>query len=255
MAGQSPRRGVFTPARRTRSFEDIVEQIRSATLDGTLEAGDRLPNERELCGAFGVSRSTLREALRALEALGAVEIRTGSAGGTFVVAPDETQVGSALEALIRFRSATAQELDEFRTSFEAETAYWAAQRAGDDDLAALRAIVDAYAEGAARDDLRWDHLVQLDIDFHHAIARASGNQIRVAIMLAIHRALQRASSSIAPYASPSLRRRIAVELAGIAEAVEARNGRLARTRMRRHVAKFSGLERSIEAGRADGAAP
>jgi DNA-binding FadR family transcriptional regulator len=254
MAGQSPRRGLFTPARRTRSFEDIVEQIRSATLDGTLEAGDRLPNERELCGAFGVSRSTLREGLRTLEALGVVEIRTGSAGGIFVVAPDETQVGYALEALIRFRSATAQELDEFRTSFEAETAYWAAQRAGDEELAALDAIVRAYGEGAEQAGLHWEHLVQLDIDFHEAIARASGNQIRVAIMLAIHRALQRASSSIGPYASQALRRQIGVELGGIADAVKAHNARLARTRMRRHVARFSGLERSIEAVRGDGAA-
>ena len=52
---------IFTPAQRVRTFEDVVEQIRNAVLDGRIEKGARLPNERELCRIFGISRSTLRE--------------------------------------------------------------------------------------------------------------------------------------------------------------------------------------------------
>ena len=61
---------IFTEARRLRSSDNIVAQIRDAILDGRLQAGDHLPNERELCRVFGVSRATLREGLRVLESLG-----------------------------------------------------------------------------------------------------------------------------------------------------------------------------------------
>src|SRR5919106_3418178 len=132
---------IFTPAKRTRSFEDVVEQVRNAVIEGKIKKGDRLPNERELCRIFGISRSTLREGLRALEALGVVEVRPGAAGGAFATEPRADQVGLALEALIRFSDATARDLAEFRVSFEGETAYWAAKRATPDDVAALEEIV------------------------------------------------------------------------------------------------------------------
>lgn len=239
---------LFETAKRMRSFEDIVTQIRDAILTGRLKKGERLPNERELCRIFGVSRPTLREALRTLEALGVIEIRPGSAGGIFVIEPDGGHVGSALEALIRFRAVTAQELAEFRTSFEGETAYRAALLADSQDLEELETIVSDFVEAAAREGVPWQYLVDTDIRFHEAISRASKNQVRVAIMLAIHRALHRASASIAPYASSEVRRGIGAELAAIAQAVRQKNARLARTRMRRHVKRFSELERSIEEG-------
>ena len=234
----------LTDARGIRSSDDIVAQVRDAVLADRLQAGDRLPNERDLCGTFGVSRSTLREGLRTLETLGVIEIRPGSAGGIFVAKPDGYHVGSALEALLRFRRVTVDELAEFRVGFEAETAQLAAARAGDDDLERLDAIAGRFFV-ATSGDVPWQTLVDLDIAFHEAIAAASKNQVRVAIMLAIHRALQQASISIAEYATPATRRAIALDLRGIAAAVRARDARLAGTRMRRHVKKFSDLEREV----------
>lgn len=234
---------LFGPARRTRSSDDIVEQIRDAVLSGRIEHGGRLPNERDLCRRFAVSRSTLREGLRMLEALGVVEIRPGAAGGIFVSAPNGHHVGSALEALLRFRAVTVDELAEFRVSFEGETASWAALRAEKADVEKLEGLARQFAELAEDEATPWETLVAVDLDFHQAIADASKNQVRVAIMLGIHRALHRASSSLEPAASPELRRTIGPELRGIAEAVRARNARLARDRMRRHVRKFSELAR------------
>ena len=208
-----------------------------------MKTRDRLPNERDLSVAFGVSRGTLREGLRTLEALGVIEIRPGSAGGIFVSEPDGDQVGSALEALLRFRKVTVDELSEFRVSFESETARWDAARADEDDIRRLNAIV-ARVLAAAQADVPWKTLVDLDIAFHEAIAYASKNQVRVAIMLGIHRALQQASISIADYASPAVRRAIGLELKGIAAAVRAHDERLAASRMRRHVKKFGELERA-----------
>src|SRR5258707_3951626 len=117
---------LFTEVNRTRSSDDVVDQIRTAILSGQLKTGDRLPNERELCGVFGVSRATLREGLRTLEALGAIEIRTGAAGGIFPAEPQADHVGAALESLLRFRHVTAHEPAEFRTSFVSQTASMAA---------------------------------------------------------------------------------------------------------------------------------
>jgi GntR family transcriptional regulator, transcriptional repressor for pyruvate dehydrogenase complex len=239
---------LFAPARRTRSSDDILEQIRDAVLSGRLAQGDRLPNERELCRRFAVSRSTLREGLRMLEALGVVEIRPGAAGGIFVSAPNGEHLGLALEALLRFRAATVDELAEFRVSFEGETAWWAAVRADEADVERLTALARQFVELAEDESTLWETLVGVDLDFHQALAAATRNQVRVAIMLGIHRALHRASSSLEPAASPELRRTIGPELSGVAEAVARRNSRLARDRMRRHVQRFSELERAYGRG-------
>src|SRR3977135_4221077 len=94
----------FVPAQRVRSFDHIVDQIRDAISSGGITPGERLPSERDLGATFGVSRTTLREALRALEAQGVLEIRTGSRGGAFVAEPSADLVAGALGNLLRFRS-------------------------------------------------------------------------------------------------------------------------------------------------------
>jgi DNA-binding FadR family transcriptional regulator len=131
-------------------------------------------------------------------------------------------------------------------SFEGETAYWAAKRATPDDVAALEEIVREYRRLIRDESVPWPVLAALDVRFHDSIAHASHNQVRLAIMLGISRALFRASSSLEPYVDQPLRRSIGRELAGIVAAVRARDDRLARLRMRRHVKKFSDLESRIQ---------
>jgi GntR family transcriptional regulator, transcriptional repressor for pyruvate dehydrogenase complex len=237
---------IFTPAKRTRSFEDVVEQIRNAVIEGTIRKGDRLPNERELCRIFGISRSTLREGIRALEALGVVEVRPGAGGGIFAAEPRGDQVGAALESLIRFSGATARDLFEFRVSFEGETAFWAAERATDEDLAALDEIVGEWNVLAADERSPWPVLAEVDVRFHDAIAQASHNQVRLAIMLGLSQAIFRASSALEPYVDQPMRRTIGRELTAITAAVRKRDQKLARTRMRRHVRKFSEFELLVQ---------
>src|ERR1700749_872486 len=83
-----------------RISEIIVEQIRLLMRQGQLKPGDRLPPERDLCERFGVSRVTVREALRMLESSGLVEIRVGASGGAFVTAPSSDRVGEGLADLL-----------------------------------------------------------------------------------------------------------------------------------------------------------
>lgn len=237
---------IFTPAKRTRSFEDVVEQIRNAVIEGKIKKGDRLPNERELCRIFGVSRSTLREGIRALEALGVVEVRLGAAGGIFATEPRGDQVGAALESLIRFSGATARDLFEFRVSFEGETAFWAAGRATADDVAALEEIVGEWKVLSADDGTPWPVLAEVDVRFHDVIAQASHNQVRLAIMLGLSQAIFRASCALEPYVDQRMRRTIGRELAGVTEAVRQHDQKMARSRMRRHVRKFSEFELLVQ---------
>src|SRR5215211_8926738 len=127
----------FAPARRLRTLDDVFLQIRDAILAGEIAEGSRLPNERDLAERFEVGRPTVREALRSLEALGIVEIRAGRSGGAYAARPSEATLGTALSTLVSLQGASAQELAEFRLSFEADNAWWAARRAEAEDVAAL----------------------------------------------------------------------------------------------------------------------
>jgi DNA-binding FadR family transcriptional regulator len=173
-------------------------------------------------------------------------VRPGATGGAFATEPRGDQVGLALEAMIRFSDATAHDLAEFRVSFEGETASWAARRATPADVAALEEIVREFKALARDDAVPWPQLAALDVKFHDTIAHTSHNQVRVAIMLGISRALFLASTAIEPLMGPRERRVIARELAAIAAAVAAHDDRLARSRMRRHVKKFSDLELVVQ---------
>lgn len=228
---------IFNLARPVRGFEDIASQIQEAILSGTLNVGDRLPNERELGAVFGVSRPTLREAIRGLESAGLVEVRRGTSGGTFVAEPRATQVGESLAALIRFRGATAGELAEFRRSFESETAFWAARRATEDNKRTLLDLVEQLQQATQNKDLPWEAFVDLDLSFHEEVANASQNQIRVAVMLSIHEVLRKTALVIEVVESRGWREQQVKELSAIASAIVEHRERMAMRLMRKHVSQ------------------
>ena len=180
----------FTPARRLRPFEDVANQIAERIQSGVIRSGERLPAERELCESFGVSRPTLREALRGLEALGIVETRAGAHGGTFAVVPSVNHIADALSTLVNLKGATSQHLDELRASFEPENAWWAAARRDDDDLARLNRLVAIAGDDSRPPDANL-RLGDADAQWHEAIAAATKNPLRVGISRGIHNAVTR----------------------------------------------------------------
>src|SRR5580692_13164707 len=109
---------LFSPVSMGRISEVIVEQIRQLMRAGELRPGDRLPAERELCENFGVSRVTVREALRMLESSGLVEIRVGARGGAFVTAPTSDRVGDGLADLLSLSVINAGDVTEVRLILE-----------------------------------------------------------------------------------------------------------------------------------------
>ncbi len=158
-----------------RSFEDVAARIRERIAQGSLREGDRLPPERELAVVFGVSRNTVREALRALEHAGILELKPGVAGGAFIRNSSADVIKTALSDLVRLGVIDSANLTEARTILSREVARLACERLTDDDLAALTDNVRLTEEAATAGNhpLR----VSRNLEFHKLLARATRNPV------------------------------------------------------------------------------
>src|SRR5882757_10369397 len=126
--------GMFKVVSSSRISQSIVEQVKVLIRQGRLTPGDRLPPERDLCERFGVSRVTVREALRMLESAGLVEIRVGARGGAFVTAPSSNRVGEGLADLLTLSVISAADVTEVRLVLEVGIVPLVCERATEDDL-------------------------------------------------------------------------------------------------------------------------
>lgn len=169
--------GTFTPVQSARLYDQIVEQIETHIASGVLGAGDRLPSERDMASQFGVSRAVVREATKALQQKGLVEIRVGS--GVFVVNNTANMAKESLGLMIKMGCKDASgELVEARELLEGVIARLAAIRRTKEHIDALQRAVDALE--ASGNDIQ--AAATADLVFHQTIARASGNQY-LAILL------------------------------------------------------------------------
>jgi DNA-binding FadR family transcriptional regulator len=183
---------VFTPVQTRRTFEEAVAQIAEKVKLGELHVGDRLPSERALAEQMEISRPTLREAIKVLHDSGVIEVRRGAGGGMFVatefVPPDLV----ARRRDIRIHE-VAQVL-EARRLLEPRVAQLAAMRGGQADFEAMQKTIDAQhelvAEGPILRGGREDRFLALDVRFHLALARASGNDVLVGLMRTVYRDLE-----------------------------------------------------------------
>jgi GntR family transcriptional repressor for pyruvate dehydrogenase complex len=151
----------------------IVEQIRLLIRDGRLSVGDRLPSERELGEQFGVSRVTVREALKMLEATGLVTIKVGARGGAFVTAPSSEQVGEGISDLLTFAVLSPGDVTEARQVFELGIVPLVCRRADEHDIAELLEICD---RGDAALESAEGYPVSLSAEFHVRVAKSAHNQ-------------------------------------------------------------------------------
>src|SRR3954453_8271284 len=124
---------IFAPVTIARASSSIADQIRAAILSGRLEQGERLPPERELAEQFGVSRVTVRDALRGLEAMGLIEVRVGARGGAFVTVPTGSLVGQTSADMMLMSALTPDDIDEARLINALGTISLACARATDED--------------------------------------------------------------------------------------------------------------------------
>jgi len=170
-SGRGATDDIFTKVTPGRASEMIVDQIRLLIRDGHLKPGDRLPAERELGDRFGVSRVTVREALRGLEANGMVTIKVGARGGAFVTAPTSARVGEGIIDLLSMSGLTDREITEARQVFELGIIPLVCERATEEDITDLLQICDR-GDAAAE---QGSYPMELSAEFHTRVARASHN--------------------------------------------------------------------------------
>ena len=162
----------FTSVRRAHLWNGAVDQIRRLIDDGRMAPGERLPGERELCQLLGISRVSLREAIRVLESMGYVEVKPGR--GTFARDPARA-AASVLEGWLREHTDLVRQLFELRLLVEPGLAAMAARRRDPALLPALAATVEALAAADAVGDT--SQAIAADAEFHHILAHATGNSI------------------------------------------------------------------------------
>ena len=173
----------FAPIKRKRLSDEVSAQIQVRIASGELRSGDKLPPERELAESFGVSRGAVREALRTLERTGLIALQAGARGGAFIGQGNPALIGDNFRNLYQLGSVSLDELTEARQWLETTVVRIACTRATDDDLTALTANVDE-AERLLK-ARRYDDKIDVHIEFHNLLARATHNAVMVMLMGAL----------------------------------------------------------------------
>jgi DNA-binding FadR family transcriptional regulator len=224
---------LFAPIRPTRASSDVIAQIRRAILSGRYRPGDRLPTERQMAQQFGVSRVTVRDALRALEANGLVKVKVGGQGGPYVSEPDIALLSESFSTHLQLRGTTFQELAEARLSLETTAAQLAAKRASPEDLEALKAAI----QGPLQPPLAAD-TASADLDFHTTLVIAAHNQALLAMFRATRAPIQQAFDALHAQ-HPDMAATARKTHADLYAAIAARDADQAAHLMRTHLEEFA----------------
>lgn len=219
---------MYKTVQTSRLYEQIVQQIEESILNAQLKAGDQLPPERELAQQFGVSRTAVREAVKALREKGLVEAYSGR--GTFVTNGTSHAMRQSLDWLIKIgEPGNLAQLEEVREILEPDIAALAATRADEQHLATMREAVELMDR--SRQDP--DTYIEADLDFHLSLAEAAANPIILSLIDSIVGLLREQRMRIfriegGPERGQHHHKRIL-------EAVERRDSQAAREAMRAHL--------------------
>lgn len=223
---------MFSRVNVDRVSQVIVDQIKLLIRDGRLQPGDRLPSERELCQRFGVSRVTVREALRVLEASGLVTIRVGAHGGAFLTTPSAERLGEGLADLLALAPLTAANVTEARVVVELGILPLVVERATEEDVAALLEIVDEGARAIKED--RYE--MSMSAAFHIRVAACTHNPAIEMLVQSFHGPMLM-SLEQARAAAPLMGRRGTDEHRKLAQAIAKRDLEAATSVMRTHIGR------------------
>lgn len=173
-----------------RPREQVEEEIRNAILKGELTSGEMLPPESELARQFGVSRTTLREALRVLSSEHLIRKVPGARGGNFVEVVDYRFLGRSLmdsmSNLMALGRLDFEEVADVRQFLEVPSVRMAACMRQENDLAELKSILERQRSASVDDP----EVPDLDRRFHIAIARSSRNRVLASLVSALHHAAE-----------------------------------------------------------------
>ncbi len=229
MASGDQRNGANAPA-----YQQLSDKLRELILSGRRAPGDRLPGEAELCEDYQVSRSTVREAIRLLEAQRLVITTRGTTGGSFVAHPHPdriaTELGTSLDLLVAHRTLSVEQILEARELLEVPAAALAARRRDGAALADLRECID---EGRSANER-----------FHRVLLAASGNPLVEVMTRPLFGVLdERVERQQAP---ASFWKRVDREHRGICDLVEAKDAAGVAEAMGHHLRGLATVYRRID---------
>lgn len=173
-----PARNLFKPIQGSKVAQDILRQIEDAILSGDISLGEKLPPARELQQVFQASRSTVREALKVLEQKGMVEIKQGSAGGTYVKASSGEKIGEGLAMLFKLGQVTIRQLFEFREMNEAMAFESAVHNATHQELSELRHLLSSLqATYSRRNKSTYENFFTIERKMHEKVLSMAHNPL------------------------------------------------------------------------------
>jgi GntR family transcriptional regulator, transcriptional repressor for pyruvate dehydrogenase complex len=232
---------MVNPKARTTLAAAALEQLISNVVNGAWKAGDLIPQERELCQQFGIARTSLREALKAMELIGMLESRVGQ--GTFICPRSEFLSRPLLWAFTGTDHTELGELLEARVLLERDLAGLAAKRASEEELLEIWETIQRMTDDIASNT----SVLESDMAFHFAVAKAAHNEV-LAIAAQLLRNLMKdwiqLKLLINTVPTASLKRHQAIY-----NALHSRNGEAARHLMWEHLNETSELIMQITAGR------
>lgn len=163
------------PNKNPKVYEQVIDDIKNKIKSGEIKKGDRLPSERELSEALGVSRTSIREAIRALEVIGLVESRRGA--GNYIKTNFEDSLFEPLSVMFMLQESSPREMFDVRESLELQCARLSAKNIQDNELALLAAILDRMYLAENEEES-----LELDIKFHYIVAKASRNVLLINVL-------------------------------------------------------------------------
>ena len=237
-----PRRNAvrLTPLRVPKAPDVLAAELRERILRGDFPEDTALPPERELVQQTGMSRATVREALRILEVQGLVRVKTGRTGGAYVYRPGRDAMADSVTLLIRARKIRIPALLETREAIEPFCAQLAAKHRTDEDLGHLEAANEAMAAYGTLAEF-----LQANVDWHVAVATAGHNELLTGFMLALSRSIY-ASTDNQGFVDDDVRRTTLQAHRAVTRAIRAKDPEAAGRRMSRHVHSYAEAVMEVE---------
>ncbi len=213
----------------------LANLLREKILGGELREGADLPNERDLCAQSGLSRASVREALRILEGEGLITTRIGRNGGSTVARPNSETIERSVGIFIRGLGIRLEAVLEARAAIEPPSARFAALHRTDEDLAEIEKCQAKLEQASHNDDV--DTYVRANLDWHVQVVRASHNELLIAFISAVSHSVYLATD-LEGFNSAEVRNAVIHAHRRVIEAIRAGDGEAAARRMERHVGAY-----------------
>ena len=223
------------PVNVPKAADVLAEILREKILGGELGEGADLPNERDLGIQSGLSRASVREALRILEGEGLITTRTGRNGGSAVVRPTSAAIERSVGIFIRGQGIRLEAVLETRAAIEPPSARFAAMHCTEADLEEIEKCQIKLEQASEAGDV--DAYVRANLDWHVQVVRASHNELLIAFIAAVSHSVY-VATDMDGFNSASVRNAVIRAHRRVMDAINARDGEAAARRMERHVSAY-----------------